>query len=347
MGLFDKKFCDICGEKISLLGNRKLEDGNMCSSCAKLISPFMTDRKQTSVAEMKEHLAYREANKQALQSFSVTESFGEGKKIYVDKNNGNFIVSFSSPNSWDKENPDVIPLSEVTSCNFDIKENREEIFTKDEQGNRKSYNPPRYKYDYDFYVHIYVSNRWFSEIEIKLNSFDVEGLNSQKYHNFQLMGNQVVAVLTGQQANINPGSGYGTAAALGGAAGFFGALADQIAQNAAQTNTQSVAVTENNPVEEKPAANYTEAEEKEILRQAKTITLQTVQVNGINSEITKCPDSNKTVSGKFCPDCGGKTVPLIQVICSCCNYEVPQEGIVPKNCPACDHLFDADDIIVN
>ena len=83
MGLFDKKFCDICGEKISLLGNRKLEDGNMCSSCAKLISPFMTDRKQTSVAEMKEHLAYREANKQALQSFSVTESFGEGKKIYV------------------------------------------------------------------------------------------------------------------------------------------------------------------------------------------------------------------------------------------------------------------------
>lgn len=26
MGLFDKKFCDICGEKIGLLGNRKLAD---------------------------------------------------------------------------------------------------------------------------------------------------------------------------------------------------------------------------------------------------------------------------------------------------------------------------------
>ena len=25
MGLFDKKYCDICGEKIGLLGNRKLE----------------------------------------------------------------------------------------------------------------------------------------------------------------------------------------------------------------------------------------------------------------------------------------------------------------------------------
>ena len=27
MGLFDKKVCDICGEKIGLLGNRKLDDG--------------------------------------------------------------------------------------------------------------------------------------------------------------------------------------------------------------------------------------------------------------------------------------------------------------------------------
>ena len=26
MGLFDKKYCDICGEKIGFLGNRKLEE---------------------------------------------------------------------------------------------------------------------------------------------------------------------------------------------------------------------------------------------------------------------------------------------------------------------------------
>ena len=32
MGLFEKKYCDICGEKIGLLGNRKLEDGNMCDA---------------------------------------------------------------------------------------------------------------------------------------------------------------------------------------------------------------------------------------------------------------------------------------------------------------------------
>ena len=34
MGLFDKKYCDICGEKIGLLGNRKLENGNLCKNCS-------------------------------------------------------------------------------------------------------------------------------------------------------------------------------------------------------------------------------------------------------------------------------------------------------------------------
>ena len=39
MGLFDKKYCDICGDKIGLLGNRKLENGNLCKNCAKKLSP--------------------------------------------------------------------------------------------------------------------------------------------------------------------------------------------------------------------------------------------------------------------------------------------------------------------
>ena len=34
MGLFEKKYCDFCGNKIGMLGNRKLEDGNLCKDCA-------------------------------------------------------------------------------------------------------------------------------------------------------------------------------------------------------------------------------------------------------------------------------------------------------------------------
>ena len=69
MGLFDKKFCDICGEKIGLLGNRKLEDGNMCKDCAKKLSPFFSDRRSSTIDEIKQQLAYREQNKVALKSF--------------------------------------------------------------------------------------------------------------------------------------------------------------------------------------------------------------------------------------------------------------------------------------
>ena len=41
MGLFDKKYCDICGEKIGLLGNRKLENGNLCKELRKKALPVV------------------------------------------------------------------------------------------------------------------------------------------------------------------------------------------------------------------------------------------------------------------------------------------------------------------
>lgn len=53
MGLFDKKYCDICGEKIGLLGNRKLENGNLCKDCAGKLSPFFSDRRNSTVEEIK------------------------------------------------------------------------------------------------------------------------------------------------------------------------------------------------------------------------------------------------------------------------------------------------------
>jgi len=59
MGLFDKKYCDICGDKIGFLGNRKLEDGNLCKNCAAKLSPWFSDRRRSTVAEIKEQLAYR------------------------------------------------------------------------------------------------------------------------------------------------------------------------------------------------------------------------------------------------------------------------------------------------
>jgi hypothetical protein len=48
--LFEKKECSICGGPIGLMGNKKLEDGNMCKDCAAKLSPFFSERKNSTVS---------------------------------------------------------------------------------------------------------------------------------------------------------------------------------------------------------------------------------------------------------------------------------------------------------
>ena len=146
MGLFDKKFCDICGDKIGLLGNRKLEDGDMCKDCAKKLSPFFTGRKRTTVAEIKQQLDYREKNKGELRMFSPGVVLGGYYKFFIDSAKNNFVVSRRRAGDWDEENPDVIPLSSVCSCFSRIEEETEEIYAVNSNGDEVSYNPPRFLY---------------------------------------------------------------------------------------------------------------------------------------------------------------------------------------------------------
>ena len=92
MGLFDKKYCDICGAKIGLLGNRKLEDGNLCKNCAAKLSPWFSDRRQSTVAEIGEQLSYREANREKVSAFRTTRTLGERTKVLLDEDAGWFMV---------------------------------------------------------------------------------------------------------------------------------------------------------------------------------------------------------------------------------------------------------------
>ena len=56
--LFEKKVCSVCGGEIGLLGNRKLEDGNLCKNCAAKLSPLFSGRRNSTVDEIKAQLAY-------------------------------------------------------------------------------------------------------------------------------------------------------------------------------------------------------------------------------------------------------------------------------------------------
>ena len=179
MGLFDafkKKQCDICGGDIGLLGNRKLEDGNMCKKCAAKLSPFFSDRRNSTVAEIEEQLAYREANKDAVAAFRVTRSLGDSTKVLIDEDAGKFMVT--DARNYADENPDVLGFEQVTGVDLDIDEDTDEEMReiRDKDGNTKevSYVPPKFTWTYNFYMVIRVNHPYFDEIRFRLNDSDVE-----------------------------------------------------------------------------------------------------------------------------------------------------------------------------
>lgn len=148
MGLFDKKYCDICGDKIGLLGNRKLENGNLCKNCAKKLSPWFSERRKSTVEEIKAQLAYREENQEKVAAFHTTRTLGTDMKVLLDEDAGKFMVTRAR--NLAEANPDVLDFADVTGCNLDIDESSTELKREDKDGKEVSYNPPRYEYSYDF-----------------------------------------------------------------------------------------------------------------------------------------------------------------------------------------------------
>ncbi len=210
MGLFDKLFekkeCAICGGEIGLLGNRKLEDGNMCKDCAKKLSPLFSERRHSTVAEIKEQLLYREENEKMLASFNPTVTYGHGRKVHIDMNQKKFIVTYSS--NWRGDNPDLISFSQVTACNIDIKERKDEIYDRDKDGNRVSYNPPRYEYSYSFWITINVNSPYFDEIEFELSDDSPDSPYTELYRQYEREAHELQSILLGQgnsMGNMNMG----------------------------------------------------------------------------------------------------------------------------------------------
>ncbi len=176
MGLFDKKFCDVCGEKIGFLGNRKLEDGNLCKDCARKLSPWFSERRESTVAQIREQLAYREENAAKVAAFHTTRTLGRKTLVCLDEDRQQFLVARTD--DLTEENPDVLEYSQVTGADLDIQEHRTEEMreVKDREGHvqRVSYTPPQYRYSYDFYMVIRVDHPWFDEMRFPLNSGSVE-----------------------------------------------------------------------------------------------------------------------------------------------------------------------------
>ena len=174
MGLFDvfkKKDCEICGKEVGLLGYKKLEDGEICKDCVKLLSPWFDDRRHSTVEQIKRQIAAREENRRELQAWSHNLCFGEWQKIYIRMENGlpeSFVVS--SDSNYKDANADIIHFADVSSCDVDIRESHMELKQTNDAGEKVSYNPPRFEYSYDFYIKLGITGiEYIDDIRVKVN----------------------------------------------------------------------------------------------------------------------------------------------------------------------------------
>ena len=269
MGLFDKKFCDVCGEKIGMLGNRRLEDGNLCKDCAKKLSPWFDDRRHSTLEEIKSQLQMREENRSLVSSFRPGRVIRSDRyNLYIDERQQLFAASVNLDR---EDNPDIISLSQITGCNLDVDEMRTEEYRTDRDGERESYNPPRYSYSYDYYFYIYLNHPYIHEMKLKLNSMDISEDDRNRRHDVERAGQEMMSYLQnvtgctvggmgmnqgmgmqpamgmnqgmgmqpaagmnqGMSQNVNPQGGMGTAAGgMGAAAGAAAGAA--FAGNAAE-----------------------------------------------------------------------------------------------------------------
>ena len=178
-----------------MLGNRKLEDGNLCKECAKKLSPWFEERRHSTVDDIKRQLEYRKQNEAKVQNFHITRQIPtKTYNVYIDDTQGNFTIAH---NLDTRENPDILPLSSIVQCRLDIKQDQiEETYTKD--GETVSYQPPVYKYEYNYSMKIQVRSPWFDDMNFRLHDFAIEQEKRAEIMEMERTGYEIVAALTGQ-----------------------------------------------------------------------------------------------------------------------------------------------------
>lgn len=166
MGLFEKKFCVLCGEKAGLFTRAKLSDGYLCGKCEGKCSDYLTNYGDMTKEDIEAHLKAREENKALYDQFRETESVGCNDDIRIDGTHGWFVVAHGG--NYNNGNPDVFSFDQIMRS--DTRETFETIHPDngpDHPGadpNGRPNRPPIRRLDH-LYVRIVLDHPYAREIE--------------------------------------------------------------------------------------------------------------------------------------------------------------------------------------
>ena len=200
--LFEKKNCAICGKELGIFGKTKISEGYLCKDCAGKLSPYFHGHRSATVEDIRDQLSYREANRADVAAFHVTRALGNGTKVYLDEDQTKVIITNAQPSGWADRNPDVIDFTQVTGCHVNVDEDRNEILREGPDGQKESYRPPRFEYDYDVDVTIMVNSPYFDEIKVDIASGTADQPDSVEIRSAERIANEIHDALTSARQGV-------------------------------------------------------------------------------------------------------------------------------------------------
>jgi hypothetical protein len=115
MSMFTRQLCSVCGKRCGTFANNLLADGYLCSRCAGKLSPWLTDYHRLTAAQIRQHLAYRRANRQMVEQFTVTDQIAEGEPALILDRTNQLLILTGDP-SWRHGNPDILAFSQLLAA---------------------------------------------------------------------------------------------------------------------------------------------------------------------------------------------------------------------------------------
>lgn len=187
MGLFKKENCCLCGGKTGML-DKKCLSGKVCKECAKKMSPWFDDYKNSIAGALDAQRMGREIDAGLIQTkiYNFSKIFGEFGVILIDEKEKKFIAfpdtskglfgnqrKVTSIDDVIDLGPDIIRFDQVEDFEIDITETtREEKQTVN--GQQVSYNPPHILYMETFTLRMKINHPYVKSIYIQLNDGAVQ-----------------------------------------------------------------------------------------------------------------------------------------------------------------------------